>query len=76
MDADRGEFRGPSAGDHVIAITLLGAFNTVVAGLLALVKGQGLPDRLYNDRAEFQRLRDWYVALMSDDLSASPDRVD
>jgi hypothetical protein len=51
--------RGPSAGDHVIVITVLGAVNTVVAGVLALVKGQGLPDRLFHDRAEFQRLLDW-----------------
>jgi len=51
--------RGPSAGDHVLAITLLGAFNTVIAGILALIKGQGLPDRLYHDRAEFRRLQDW-----------------
>ncbi|KAK4032548.1 hypothetical protein C8A01DRAFT_50682 [Parachaetomium inaequale] len=50
---------GPSAGDHVIAITLLGAVNTVIAGVLALIKGQGLPDRLYHDRAEYRRLQDW-----------------
>lgn len=51
--------RGPSAGDHVLAITILGAANTVIAGVLALIKGQGLPDRLYHDRAEFRRLQDW-----------------
>ncbi|KAH6632071.1 hypothetical protein F5144DRAFT_592914 [Chaetomium tenue] len=50
---------GPSAGSYVVAITLLGAFNTVIAGLLALIKGQGLPDRLYHDRAEFKRVQDW-----------------
>ncbi|KAK4110227.1 hypothetical protein N656DRAFT_714092 [Canariomyces notabilis] len=50
---------GPSAGDHVIAITLLGAINTVVAGVLALIKGQGLPDRLYHDQAEYRKLQDW-----------------
>ncbi|KAK4146077.1 uncharacterized protein C8A04DRAFT_10084 [Dichotomopilus funicola] len=50
---------GPSAGDHVIVITLLGAINTVIAGVLALVKGQGLPERLNHDRAEFRRLQDW-----------------
>ena len=54
-----GSNRGPTAGDHVIAITLLGAVNTVIAGVLALVKGQGLPDRLYHDRAEYRRLQDW-----------------
>ena len=33
--------RGPTAGDHVLAITLLGAVNTVTAGVLALVKRPG-----------------------------------
>lgn len=41
-------------------ITLLGAFNTVIAGVLALVKGQGLPDRWYHDQAEYRKLQDWY----------------
>ncbi|AEO66622.1 uncharacterized protein THITE_2046074 [Thermothielavioides terrestris NRRL 8126] len=50
---------GPSAGDHVKVITVLGAINTVLAGVLALIKGQGLPDRLYHDRAEYRRLVDW-----------------
>jgi hypothetical protein len=45
----------------VIAITLLGAINTVVAGVLALIKGQGLPDRLYHDQAEYRKLQDWYA---------------
>jgi len=51
--------RGPSAGDHTLTITILGALNTVVAGVLALVKGQGLPERLRHDRAEFRKLQDW-----------------
>lgn len=50
---------GPSAGDHTITITILGAMNTVVAGVLALVKGQGLPERLRQDKAEFRKLQDW-----------------
>ncbi|GAB1319171.1 hypothetical protein MFIFM68171_09381 [Madurella fahalii] len=50
---------GPSAGEHVIVITVLGAINTVVAGILALVKGQGLPDRWYHDQAEYRKLQDW-----------------
>jgi hypothetical protein len=45
----------------VIAITFLGAINTVIAGVLALIKGQGLPDRLYHDQAEYRRLQDWLV---------------
>ncbi len=50
----------------MLAITLLGATNTVIAGVLALVKGQGLPDRLYHDRAEYRRLQDWWVLLSLD----------
>jgi hypothetical protein len=51
--------RGPTAGSHVAVITFLGAINTVLAGALALIKGQGLPDRIYHDRAEYRRLQDW-----------------
>ncbi|KAJ2902262.1 uncharacterized protein MKZ38_000803 [Zalerion maritima] len=50
---------GPEAGKHGISITCLGACNTVIAGLLALIKGQGLPERMRNDEVEFRRLRDW-----------------
>lgn len=50
---------GPTAGRHAVLITVLGAVNTVLAGLLALVKGQGLPERLKKDEAEFRKLRDW-----------------
>ena len=50
---------GPGAADRSVAITILGACNTVIAGLLALIKGQGLPERLRNDEVEFRRLRDW-----------------
>ncbi|KAK0722024.1 hypothetical protein B0T26DRAFT_739345 [Lasiosphaeria miniovina] len=50
---------GPTAGEHSVVITVLGAVNTVVAGVLALVKGQGLPERLRKDQAEFRRLQDW-----------------
>ena len=50
---------GPGATDRSVAITILGACNTVIAGVLALIKGQGLPERLRNDEVEFRRLRDW-----------------
>lgn len=50
---------GPSAGKHAILITVLGAINTVIAGVLALIKGQGLPERLRHDQAEFRKLQDW-----------------
>jgi hypothetical protein len=50
---------GPSAADHSLVITILGAANTVIAGLLALIKGQGLPERLRKDEVEFRKLQDW-----------------
>ncbi|CCC05039.1 unnamed protein product [Sordaria macrospora k-hell] len=50
---------GPSAGKHEILITVLGAINTVIAGVLALIKGQGLPERLRHDQSEFRKLQDW-----------------
>ncbi|KAK3398266.1 hypothetical protein B0T20DRAFT_479032 [Sordaria brevicollis] len=50
---------GPSAGKHAILITVLGAINTVIAGVLALIKGQGLPERLRHDQSEFRKLQDW-----------------
>ncbi|KAK3688316.1 hypothetical protein B0T22DRAFT_380468 [Podospora appendiculata] len=50
---------GPSAGNFTLTITTLGAINTIVAGILALVKGQGLPERLRQDQAEFRKLQDW-----------------
>ena len=50
---------GPDAGSHAFAITAFGAVNTVVAGVLALIKGQGLPERLRKDEMEFRRLQDW-----------------
>lgn len=50
---------GPDAASHSVAITALGALNTVVAGALALVKGQGVPNKLHNDAVVYRKLRDW-----------------
>jgi hypothetical protein len=50
---------GPSAGTHSLGITVLGATNTVVAGILALVKGQGLPGKIKRSEIEYRRLQDW-----------------
>lgn len=49
---------GPSGGDHMLAITILGAFNTSIAGLLALLKGRGLPQRLRRNMAELAKVLD------------------
>lgn len=50
---------GPNAGRYAVPITVLGAANTVMAGLLALLKGQGLPERLHKDRMAYERLQQW-----------------
>lgn len=50
---------GPNASDYSVTITVLGAVNTVIAGVLALMKGQGLPERLRKDEMEFRKLQDW-----------------
>lgn len=46
-----------SSGPRV-AITVLGALNTVIAGSLTWVKGQGLPDRLLAYANELRRVRE------------------
>ncbi|OQE73366.1 hypothetical protein PENNAL_c0088G08972 [Penicillium nalgiovense] len=49
---------GPSGGEHMLAITILGALNTSIAGLLALLKGRGLPERLRRNMIEIARVSD------------------
>lgn len=50
---------GPNASKYTVPITVLGAVNTIIAGILALMKGQGLPERLHKDEMEFRKLQDW-----------------
>ncbi|KAI0110221.1 hypothetical protein F4814DRAFT_396288 [Daldinia grandis] len=50
---------GPNSGRYEVLITVLGAINTVLAGILALIKGSGQPQRLEKDRVGFRRLQDW-----------------
>jgi hypothetical protein len=50
---------GPLASDHTTIITFLGALNTVIAGMLALISGQGLPDRIKKDQIGFRKIQDW-----------------
>ncbi|KAL8956693.1 MAG: hypothetical protein Q9183_006239 [Haloplaca sp. 2 TL-2023] len=45
---------GPSAG-----VTILGAVNTIVAGLLTYLKGQGLPARLEQSKNLLRTLREY-----------------
>ncbi|KAG9230389.1 hypothetical protein BJ875DRAFT_472408 [Amylocarpus encephaloides] len=50
---------GPSAKYHTTAITALGALNAALAGLIAMLKGQGLPDRLRRDRYQMRLVQDF-----------------
>jgi hypothetical protein len=45
-----------SYSGHEIPLTVLGAVNAVLAGLMALLKGQGLPVRLRRSRDQFQNV--------------------
>jgi hypothetical protein len=42
----------------MLAITILGALNTSIAGLLALLKGRGLPERLRRNMIEIANVSD------------------
>ncbi|KAE8376039.1 hypothetical protein BDV26DRAFT_305825 [Aspergillus bertholletiae] len=50
---------GPFGGQHLIAITVLGAVNTVIAGFIALLKGRGLPQRPRKNMLELRRVREY-----------------
>ncbi|KAJ4394224.1 hypothetical protein N0V93_003441 [Gnomoniopsis smithogilvyi] len=50
---------GPNAKNYEIPITVLGAVNTVTAGILAVLKGSGMIERLAKDEVEFKKLQDW-----------------
>jgi hypothetical protein len=50
---------GPSGDQHMLEITILGAFNTTIAGLLALLKGRGLPQRLRRNMSELGKVLDY-----------------
>ncbi|KAI9775401.1 MAG: hypothetical protein M1839_001256 [Geoglossum umbratile] len=49
---------GASSAKHTI-ITAFGAANTILAGTVALLKGQGLPNRLRQDWNTWRDLRDY-----------------
>ncbi|KAK4951011.1 hypothetical protein LTR10_011004 [Elasticomyces elasticus] len=54
---------GAMHGEHRIAIAVLGACSVTLAGVLALIKGQGLPMRLRIERDAL-----WEVQLQAEEL--------
>ena len=49
---------GAANGPH-LAVTVLGAVNTVIAGILTYLKGQGLPNRLRQYQSELRKVREY-----------------
>lgn len=49
---------GASSGSHVV-ITILGAINTVIAGIMTYLKGQGLPTRLLEYANGLRKVREY-----------------
>ncbi|KUJ12356.1 uncharacterized protein LY89DRAFT_623511 [Mollisia scopiformis] len=50
---------GSLSNVHPTVITTFGVLNTAIAGILALMKGQGLPDRLRKDAYEMKKVQDF-----------------
>ncbi|CAG8974106.1 hypothetical protein HYALB_00002741 [Hymenoscyphus albidus] len=66
---------GPLSKLHPTAITILGVLNASLAGILALLKGQGLPDRLRKDEYQMRKVQDFIeetdirLAISGEDIS-------
>ncbi|KAL2208987.1 hypothetical protein CC79DRAFT_1367191 [Sarocladium strictum] len=67
---------GPSSGNNSLAITILGAANTVVAGLLALMHNSGLPDRFRCDMQEFEKVEDHIRGILEARLAPADEELD
>lgn len=65
---------GAAAGSHII-ITILGAINTIIAGVMTYLKGQGLPDRLLEDANGLRRVRE-YLEQVERQLMAEDSTLD
>ena len=65
---------GAAAGSHII-ITVLGSINTVIAGVMTYLKGQGLPDRLLEDANGLRRVRE-YLEQVERQLMAEDSTLD
>jgi hypothetical protein len=66
---------GASEAPHNV-ITVFGAINVAIAGLLAFYKGQGLPDRLRQDWIGLSKVRDYIEErerLLQADVMFDPD---
>ncbi|KLP03627.1 uncharacterized protein Y057_2783 [Fusarium fujikuroi] len=60
-----------SGGASDTAITILAASNTVIAGLLALLHNNGIPDRYRYDKSEFQKVEDHIREVLATGITNS-----
>jgi hypothetical protein len=63
---------GAIAKLHPTSITILGVVNASIGAILALLKGQGLPDRLRKDEFEMRKVQD-FIEETDIRLSILPD---
>lgn len=66
---------GPLSKLHNTAITVLGVVNAATAGVLALLKGQGLPDRLRKDEYQMRTVQDYIEETEITLAVAGPDAL-
>ncbi|KAL6896481.1 hypothetical protein GGI43DRAFT_429031 [Trichoderma evansii] len=57
-------------------ITILGAANTIIAGLLAFLQNSGLPDRYRCDKSEFEALEDHIKEILDSGIAPSDQTTD
>ncbi|KAL7789017.1 hypothetical protein V8C37DRAFT_219601 [Trichoderma ceciliae] len=57
-------------------ITILGAANTVIAGLLAFLQNSGLPDRYRYDKSEFEALEDHIKEILDSGIAPADQASD
>ncbi|RFU74833.1 c6 transcription factor [Trichoderma arundinaceum] len=57
-------------------ITILGAANTVIAGLLAFLQNSGLPDRYRYDKSEFEALEDHIKEILDSGIAPADQATD
>lgn len=67
---------GPQSLEDGTPITVLGAINTINAGLLALLHNSGLPDRYRYNKAEFEGLEDHIRELLDTGLVPADKAID
>lgn len=67
---------GPQSLEDGTPITVLGAVNTINAGLLALLHNSGLPDRYRYNKAEFEGLEDHIRELLDTGLVPADKAID